>query len=104
MRIGIVKRKKTLFPNKKIRSGLFLDWVPISYTDIQIAPKDKAQERSDLPKAAYFPMDIFIFNQAAHLSVQHPIKLRCQDHMIPIVPVLGEERQPAGSADELPLP
>ena len=39
-------------------------------------------------------MNVVVLDQAPDLSVQHPVKLCEQDHVITIMAVLGEEGQP----------
>ena len=40
-------------------------------------------------------MHKIVFDQPPDLPVQHPVKLCEQDHVIAIMPVLGEEGQPS---------
>ena len=49
-------------------------------------------------------MDVFILNKAPQLLVYHPVKLGYERYIIPIFPVLGEEREPFIPALLLPVP
>ena len=48
-------------------------------------------------------MDKFIFDKGANLPINHPVKLRYQDDVIPVFSMLGEKANPATCVDGLPL-
>lgn len=68
--------------------------IPLFDTDEHIPPAQEPEHSSDLTGVGDLPVYKVVFDQSPDLSVQHPVKLCKQDHVIAIVPVLGEEGQP----------
>ncbi len=92
------------FPaEEKASFQAFFQRVPVFNRHIQVIAGEQTDKEADIAEPAYFAVDLFVLDQAADLTVEHAVELCRKDNVIAVVPVLGEEGEPALAADVLPL-
>ena len=94
MIVGIIELIDGFLGKKELRFHCLLHGIPFFNTYEHIPPAQESKNSPDPSGVGDLPVNVVVFDQAPNLSVQHPVKLREQDHIIPIMPVLGEKGQP----------
>lgn len=95
--ISIIDPTITFLEHKKLRSDLLLHRVPDFHSHEELPAKEQGKDLPGHTEIRNLPVNPFIFDQGADLTVKHPVKLRDKDNFITQFPVLGKECTP-GSA------
>lgn len=64
--------------------------------------RKEPQEKSYHTKVVYLSVTVFVFDQAADLTIYQAVKLADQYNMVSVFPVLGEEVGPLLAASVIP--
>ena len=94
MIVGIIEFIDGFLRPKEIGIHGLLHGIPLFDTDEHIPPAQESEHSTNLSGVGDLPVHKIVFDQPPDLPVQHPVKLCEQDHVIAIMPVLGEEGQP----------
>ena len=94
MIVGIIEFIYGFLRPKEVGIHCLLHGIPLFNAYEHIPPAQEPEHSTDLSGVGNLPVHEIVFDQSTDLSVQHPVKLCEQDHVIAIMPVLGEEGQP----------
>ena len=94
MIVGIIELIDGFLRPEEVGIHCLLHGIPLFDTNEHIPPAQEPEHSTDLSGVGDLPVHEIVLDQSPDLSVQHPIKLCEQDHVIAIMPVLGEEGQP----------
>lgn len=94
MIVGIIELIDGFLRPEEVGIHCLLHGIPLFDTDEHISPAQEPEHSTDLSGVGDLPVYEIVFDQSPDLPVQHPVKLCEQDHVIAIMPVLGEEGQP----------
>ena len=97
MIVGIIELIDGFLRPEEVGIHCLLHGIPLFDTYKHIPPTQEPEHSTDLSGVGDLPVNVVVLDQSPDLSVQHPVKLCEQDHVIAIMPVLGEKGQPGAT-------
>ena len=104
MLICIIQRIILLVGPEKLGADSFFHWIPDFDRYKEFPASAQRKELTPEAEVADFTMNLLILNKGPNLTIYHPVKLSNQNHVITILPMLREERQPFLPAFGIPFP
>lgn len=104
MLICIVQRVILLVGPEELRADSFFHGIPDLDGYEELPTGTQGKELAPEAEIADFAVNLLILNEGPDLPVYHPVELRYQNHIIPILSVLRKEGKPLLPAFSIPLP
>ena len=87
-----------------LRTDLLLERIPAFYRYEGLTAEHQGEHFALPAEIGHLPVDVLILNQAADVSVYHPVKLGDQDDIIAEFSMLRKETEPFVPPGLLPVP
>lgn len=100
MIVGIIELIDGFLRPEEVGIHCLLHGIPLFNTYEHIPPAQEPEHSTDLSGVGDLPVYEIVFDQSPDLSVQHPVELCEQDHVIAIMPVLGKKDSQARRSGE----